>query len=206
MKKRSLLFTLIFLTSIVFVNAQNGFGIKAGLNYNSNGELKDASSEIGNIIENKGERKSGYNVGVFGKINLGAIYLRPELVYTKTTSQYKLNSENTEDYKISKIDVPVLVGLKVIGPLHVFAGPAFQYILKNDLKGIDIKDVENEYSVGINIGASLEFGRFGIDARYERGLNENEADFSKADKTFKLDSRPDQLIFSLSYSLTKKKE
>ena len=205
MRKRIVLFSFAFLATFMITNAQSDFGIKAGLSYNSNGKLKDATTEIGNVIDNKGSGKSGFNIGFYGKLDLGPIYLRPELVYTKTSSEYELNSGSTEDYKISKIDVPVLVGIKLIGPINVFAGPAFQYYLDNDLKGLNFEDIENEFSVGINIGASVELGRLGIDVRYERGLSENEANWSNAGETFTLDSRPEQIIFSLSYSLSKKK-
>ena len=204
MKKRTVLFSIAFLASIMLMSAQSDFGIKAGLSYNSNGDLKEFTSEVNQIYKNEGKGKSGFNVGFYGKLDLGAIYVRPELVYTQTTSEYVFNSQ-TEDYKLSKIDVPVLVGIKLIGPLNVFAGPAFQYVLDNDLNGINISDVENDFSMGINIGASVEFGKIGIDVRYERGLSENEANWSNAGKDFTLDSRPEQLIFSLSYSLSKSK-
>ena len=203
--KKNVLFSVVFIATFFAVSAQSGFGIKAGLSYNSNGEFKEFSNEVTNIYKNEGSGKSGFNVGFYGKLNLGPIYLRPELVYTKTTSEYELNSGSTEDYKISKLDMPVLVGIKVIGPLNVFAGPAFQYYLDNDLKGLNFNDIENEFSVGINIGASIELGRLGLDVRYERGLSENEANWSNAVETFTLDSRPEQLIFSVSYSLSKKK-
>ena len=206
MKKKNVLFSIVFLATLFLVNAQSGYGIKAGISYNSNGELKEFTQDVTNAYEDGGKGKSGFNIGFYGKLDLGPIYLRPELVYTKTTSEYKLNTGGTEDYKISKLDIPVLVGIKLIGPVNVFAGPAFQYYLDNDLKGISISDVENEFSVGLNIGASIELGRLGIDVRYERGLSENEANWSNASETFTLDSRPEQIIFSLSYSLSKKKE
>ena len=110
MKKRTVLFAFAFLATIMFMNAQSDFGIKAGLSYNSNGDLK----EITDIYNHGGEGKSGFNIGFYGKINLGAIYVRPELVYTKTTSEYILNTGNTEDYKLSKIDAPVVLLLRAI--------------------------------------------------------------------------------------------
>ncbi len=204
MRKRIVLFSVAFIAGIMLMNAQSDFGIKAGLSYNSNGDLKEFTSEVDQIYKDEGKGKSGFNVGFYGKLDLGPIFVRPEIVYTQTTSEYEFNSL-IEDYKLSKIDVPVLVGLKLIGPLNVFAGPAFQYILDNDLNGINISDVKNDFSVGVNIGASVEFGRIGIDVRYERGLSENEANWSNAGETFTLDSRPEQLIFSLSYSLSKDK-
>lgn len=198
MNKRILVFSMALLLTAFYANAQSGFGIKGGLSYNSNGEL----NETGQIIKNEGKGKSGYNVGIYGKIGLGPIYLRPELVYTKTTSEYTLNSEAV-DYKIARLDMPVLVGLKLIGPLSIFAGPAFQYTLENDFNDIKYNDIENEFTVGFNFGAGLDLGRLGLDVRYERGFNKNEATFIENNTTsYRLDSRPEQIIFSLSYRLS----
>lgn len=203
MNKRILLFSIAFIATLFYANAQSGFGIKAGLSYNSNGEL----SETGTIIKNEGKGKSGYNVGIFGKIGLGPIYLKPELVYTKTTSEYVLNSEAV-DYKIARLDMPVLVGLKLIGPLSVFAGPAFQYTLANDFNDIEYDRIDNDFTVGFNFGAAVELGRLGLDVRYERGFNKNEATFIdnniSSNTSYRLDSRPEQIIFSLSYRLSGK--
>ena len=189
--------------------AQSDYGIKAGLSYNSNGQLSELINETETILDNKGKGKAGFNLGFYGKLKLGLLYLRPELVYTKTTTAYDLGNE-MEDYKVSKIDIPVLVGLKLVGPLSVFAGPAFQYILSNDLKGLSFNSIEKEFTVGMNIGAAVKLGRFGFDLRYERGFNENETDvidsnIQDASVGYRLDSRPKQLIFSLSYSLSNKK-
>ena len=85
MNKRIALFSIAFLTALFISNAQSHYGIKAGLSYNSNGKLK----EVGSIFEDRGKGKSGFNVGFYGKLALGPIYLRPELVYTKTTSEYQ---------------------------------------------------------------------------------------------------------------------
>jgi hypothetical protein len=201
MKKRIVLSLFAFLGIIYFTSAQSGYGIKAGLSYNSNGKLSDAQT----VIDNKGKGKSGFNVGFYGKLDLGPIYIRPELVYTKTTSEYELNSQ-TSDYKFSKLDAPVLVGLKVIGPLNVFAGPAFQYVLDNNFQGLKYESIKNDFTVGLNIGASIELGKLGFDIRYERGLSKNEANWTNAGETFTLDSRPEQVIFSLSYRLSNKKQ
>jgi len=202
MKKRIVLSLFAFLGIVYFTSAQSGYGIKAGLSYNSNGKLSEIISETQtNLIDNKGKGKSGFNVGFYGKLDLGPIYIRPELVYTKTTSEYELNSQ-TSDYKLSKLDAPVLVGFKVIGPLNVFAGPAFQYVLNNNFKGLNYESIKNDFTVGLNIGASIELGKLGFDIRYERGLSKNEANWTNAGDTFTLDSRPEQVIFSLSYRLS----
>lgn len=165
------------------------------MNYNANGDyfesVGDAAKDPGGNI--------GYHIGLFGKFG-NDIYVRPELVYTRTTSDYY-----SADFKMGKLDVPVLVGLKVIGPLNVFAGPAFQYILDTQFDGITIEDVENDFSVGLNIGAVVNLGKLGIDLRYERGFSSNEARFINSNITdvpnSKLHTRPNQLILSLSLKL-----
>lgn len=128
-------------------------------------------------------------------------------MYTKTTSEYELNTGGTEDYKIARLDMPALVGLKLIGPLNVFVGPAFQYTLQNDFNDIEYNEIDNEFTVGFNFGASLEFGRLVLDVRYERGFNENEVSFIEANlggsaTEYRMDSRPEQIILSLSYRLS----
>ncbi|MBK5210342.1 MAG: outer membrane beta-barrel protein [Flavobacteriaceae bacterium] len=204
MNKRILVLSIALLSTVFYVNAQSGFGVKAGLSYNSNGELSEFGDETTQIYKNDGKGKSGYNVGIYGKIGLGPIYLRPELVYTKTTSEYTLNTGGKEDYKIARLDMPVLVGLKLIGPLSVFAGPAFQYTLTNDFKDIEYDRIDNDFTVGFNFGAAVELGRLGLDVRYERGFNSNEATFidNNISTSYRLDSRPEQIIFSLSYRLS----
>ncbi|WP_299225876.1 outer membrane beta-barrel protein [uncultured Psychroserpens sp.] len=177
--------------------AQDGtsFGIKAGLNYNANGDYFES---IGDNAENP-DRNIGYHVGVFGKIG-NQIYFRPELIYTATKSSY-----DSDDLSMKKIDAPLLIGVKVIGPVSVFAGPSLQYILDTEFDGIDIDDVENDFSIGLNFGIGLNINKIGIDLRYERGFNDNEATFIDNNLgngiVSRIDTRPDQLILSLSIAL-----
>jgi hypothetical protein len=97
------------------------------------------------------------------------------------------------------------LGVKVIGPLQVFAGPAFQYILNSKFDDVTIDNIENDFTVGLNIGAGISFGKFGLDVRYERGFSENEINFiNNTQLTLdddRVDTRPDQIILSLSLKL-----
>jgi len=191
-------FTVVILVFISFnLNAQAGsaFGLKGGLNYGANG---DYFSSISANAQNP-DRNVGYHIGVFGKLG-NRLYFRPELVYTATKSDY-----DSDIFEIKKIDAPLLVGLKVLGPLSVFAGPAFQYILDSEFDGINIDTIENDFSVGLNFGIGVNFNKIGIDLRYERGFSENEATFIDdnlgTDAVSRIDTRPDQLILSLSIAL-----
>ncbi len=203
MKKTLLVAVLALIGSAAIAQSGSGFGIKAGLNYNKNGDLIGSVGDSGQDITEGAEGKAGYHVGFWGKLDFPKIYLRPELVYTKTKSSYDVDG-NSQDYDVSKLDLPVLLGFKIVGPLHLFAGPAFQYTLKNDLESVEIEDVENDFTVGLNAGVGVNLGKVGLDVRYERGFSENEANFignNITDVSGRVDSRPSQVIFSLSLKL-----
>lgn len=194
--KKAILITLFLFTGLgAWAQTGSGFGLKGGLNYSGNGDFFDTAE---NAVRSP-DRNVGYHIGVFGKLG-NKIYLRPELVYTSTTSDYREGG-----LKINKLDVPVLLGLKIIGPLNVFAGPSFQYILNTKFDGVTFDDIENDFTVGLNLGAGVNLGKFGIDVRYERGLNENEINFINTNITNlngdRVDTRPDQIILSLSLKI-----
>lgn len=188
---------MILLAFCTNINAQEGsaFGIKGGLNYNANGDYFES---ISSSAKNP-DRSVGYHVGIFGKIG-NDFYFRPELMYTSTKSDY-----DSDDFTMQKIDAPLLFGIKIIGPLSVFGGPSLQYILDTKFDGIQIDNVEDDFSVGLNFGIGLSLGRLGIDLRYERGFSENEATFIGnnigTDALSRIDTRPDQLILSFALAL-----
>ena len=74
-------------------------------------------------------RKTGYHVGIMYQTKGDNFYLRPELVYTSTKSEYISRGELT----INKVDMPILLGYHIFKPISIFAGPSLQYILDTDL-------------------------------------------------------------------------
>ncbi len=202
MKRTLLLAVFAMVSTTAFAQKDSGFGIKGGLNYGQNGDLIASVGNAAEDIVRGSDGKVGYHFGIFGKINLLPIYIRPELLYTKTQSGY--NVANGTQYDISKLDLPVLVGAKIIGPLHVFAGPTFQYILENELEGLTVNNIEKDFSFGAQFGVGVNLGKIGLDVRYERGLSKNEADFigdNVTDISGRVDARPSQVIFGLSLKL-----
>ena len=80
-----------------------------------------------------------------------------------------------------------------------------QYILDTEFDGINIDEVEDDFTVGLNFGIGFNLNKIGIDLRYERGFNNNEAAFIDENLgngiVSRIDTRPDQLILSLSIAL-----
>lgn len=191
MSKKLILAMFALAAFTLTTNAQNGdgFGIKAGLNYNANGNYFQS---IGANAKHP-DRNVGYHVGLYGKIG-DRLYFKPELVYTQTKSEY-----GSDALKLQKIDAPLMVGLKILGPVSVFAGPSLTYILDSKFEGISLKDLENEFTIGAQFGIGLNFNGFGVDVRYEKGLSKNYGTVGVSDS--RIDTRPDQLILGISFAL-----
>ncbi len=185
------------------------FGIKGGLNYNSNGDLNGISGYVDDL-KIKSDEDTGYHFGIFAEINIPIVYIRPELLYTHTLSDYSDNQFNSE-LAINKIDVPILVGIKVLKIGRIFAGPSFQYILDTDFKDSNIYDnvkeiSSDDFSMGMQLGIGVESGKLGVDIRWERGLTDTEARFvgdvvgsEVIDQKISIDTRQQQFIISVYY-------
>ena len=182
-------------------SAQIQFGVKAGINYNNNGDLK-----LSNVVTNavKGaDAKSGFHAGVWfrGKLPIIGIYIRPEFVYTQVKSNYLYKNTSTS-YDFKKFDVPILVGKKFFGVANVFIGPSFQYVLGTNFGLSSVSEVKlNKFSLGLQSGFGIELGKIGVDVRWERGLSKSEASFADGDGNFTIDNRTNQIILGLSYRL-----
>lgn len=195
---KKLIVIAVFLTGTGLMAQEANFGIKGGINYGAAGDYENAEAGFEDATTIEGKSKSGYHLGFFGNFEFAGIFLQPELLYTSLNTEYE-----TFDYKINKIDAPVLVGLNVLGPLNIKAGPSFQYIVNNELEdtSLQIGEPEDQITIGYQLGAGLNLGRLGFDIRYEGAFKENTAFSETASENFSIDSRPSQWALSLSYKL-----
>ena len=209
---KKILFACCLLTLVTKNSqAQLQFGLKGGVNYNS-----DSFESVSNDVLNGAKTKTGIHTGLWlrAKLPVIGLYIRPEIVYTELNNSVNYESPfsapKTTDFKFRKIDVPVLIGKKFLGIGNVFAGPSFQYILSSDFELNDLREVSTEsFSLGIQLGAGIELGRLGIDLRWERGLSKTETVFvdnTIFDSNFNFDKRVSQIIFGISYKLSKVKK
>ncbi|MEP0262898.1 porin family protein [Dokdonia sp.] len=202
------LIILVLLVSSMHAFGQSAaFGIKGGLNFGATGDITSITNESFD-----GDNEVGFHLGAFARLKFAGIFIQPELVYTRLTTDYgKSSIDGSADYKFSKIDIPVLLGIDIVGPLSIKAGPAFQLVLNNDLdvNGSDVvNDPENTFTIGYQIGVGVQLGRLGLDLRYENAFSENDttitSDLTEAANNQQfaaIDSRPSQWILSLSYQL-----
>ncbi len=184
-------------------NSQINFGIKGGINYNSN-SIKEVKTDVFDGAKSK----TGYHAGIWlrFKIPVVGLYLRPELVYTnlenEVTYDNNIASAKSTNFSFQKIDIPVLLGKKIFSIGNIYVGPSFQYVLDQDFSISDIPDVKGDgFTVGLQFGGGIEIGRLGIDLRWERGFNDIESSFLDGTTNVEFDTRINQIIVGLSYRL-----
>jgi hypothetical protein len=199
MKKTILIMCLAFGFSQIS-NAQIAFGLKGGLNYNSN-SIKETSTDVFSGAKSK----TGYHAGIWLRLKVPVLglYLRPELVFTNLENEvfYEF-TQKTTGYSFQKIDIPLLLGKKIFGIGNVYIGPSFQYILASDFEINDISSIDSKgFTMGLQFGGGVEFGKLGIDLRWERAFSGIESTFLSGSVKQEFDTRINQIIIGLSYRL-----
>lgn len=151
-------------------------GLKAGTNLGT-----ARVSDIHADWENDGIT-AGIHAGVFGKLNLGLLYVQPEAYYTFTQARLSNTSirYGTDDLKLDfhRLDIPVMVGFHILDVLRVNAGPFASLALHTngqsqvvDLEG-RAQDFYNRAIWGWQAGIGIDLWRFTLDGRYETTLGD----------------------------------
>ena len=195
MKSSPILFLLVFSIQLSF--SQFEYGFKGGLNFDSSGDIVVFADQF----EKKGtlDGKSGYHLGVYTEVDFLFLYLRPELQFTKVSSQFENQTINT-----SRIELPVSFGLKLIGPVSWFMGPTAFFSISQDSNELTIDKIQNKISLGLHLGARLKLGPLGVDLRYEKGLSPMESKlFSQAGVPVggQINTQPNQFTIGLSFKI-----
>ena len=173
---RLLFFLLIFSSSLY---AQGNLGFQFGLNDDNFGSIENFRSKIDNYDLNL-KNSTGFHFGFFTEIDLITFYIRPELnlIFSKSKNAAAYSSDEginiTEHkYRSSEIQLPVIFGYKIFGPISVFGGPSFKYNLSNS-SNFNLDEIKDKYTLSLLLGTRFKIRSISVGLRYERGLNNNE--------------------------------
>lgn len=166
---KKLAFIILLAVLSVTSNAQSfmNLGLKAGIN----------TSKLSTDEDNyKTESINNYLFGAFARFNLGPIYLQPEAYYNSKGGKYldrnDLSPTNINSFNLNTVDVPALVGLKLIDqdPLNVriMAGPVFSFLTHKSAKGQFTEDNIRNSFFAWQFGAGVDFLFLTLDARFEK--------------------------------------
>ncbi|WP_375585705.1 porin family protein [Cyclobacterium xiamenense] len=147
------------------------------------------------------DSKMGYHLGAFARINLPIIFLQPEVLYTNTGGSF---SNNTFNYDVSfdRLDIPVMIGMKLGGLFRIQAGPVASYVFNSDLVARNgsrssIIPPKEDFTFGYQAGLGIDIGNFLLDLKYEGALTNTINTFAQVPT----DQRQNQLILSMGFRL-----
>ena len=195
----------LILTAIVglaanFATAQNiNFGIKGGAVFNTD-KGKVVWEDAGNIFKKDGKASAGFQAGALARVSLAGIYIQPELLYTQFKNEYDVDGQNLDVTK-KRLDIPVNVGKRFLGIGHIQAGPVFSYYFDDKLSVKDFTTAkQDEFNVGMQIGAGVEVSKLLFDLRYEFGLGKVGSDIlNGSNGQYRTENRPQMLNLSVAY-------
>ena len=212
-----LIYFLLFTSSGLL--AQGNLGFQFGLNDDNFGSIENISNKIDNYdldIKNS----TGFQFGVFTEIDLITFYIRPELnlIFSKSknAAAYSLDEGINiaeHSYKSSEIQLPIIFGYKVLGPISVFGGPSFKYNLSNS-SNFNLEDIKDKYTLSLLLGSRVKIRSLSVGLRYERGLNNNEVliinangvDLDNANVDLTTNKLSLNISYDIPYGLFKKKD
>ena len=212
-----LIYFLLFTSSGLL--AQGNLGFQFGLNDDNFGSIENISNKIDNYdldIKNS----TGFQFGVFTEIDLITFYIRPELnlIFSKSknAAAYSLDEGINiaeHKYKSSEIQLPIIFGYKVLGPISVFGGPSFKYNLSNS-SNFNLEDIKDKYTLSLLLGSRVKIRSISVGLRYERGLNNNEVliinangvDLDNANVDLTTNKLSLNISYDIPYGLFKKKD
>ncbi|MFV0178958.1 PorT family protein [Empedobacter falsenii] len=194
----------LILTAIVglaanFATAQNiNFGIKGGAVFNT--DKGKVWQDAGNIFKRDGKAATGFQAGALARVYLAGIYIQPELLYTQFKNEYNVEGRNLDVTK-KRMDIPVNVGKRFLGIAHVQAGPVFSYYFDDKLSVKEFTTAkQDEFNVGMQIGAGVEVSKLLFDLRYEFGLGKVGSEIVNGNnREFNTENRPQMLNLTVAY-------
>ncbi|MDR2936988.1 MAG: PorT family protein, partial [Rikenellaceae bacterium] len=127
------------------------------------------------------------------RINLGGLYVQPELLYNSNTYSYEYqfptgqytSDASSASVRNATLELPVMVGFKILF-LRLEAGPSFTLGNWDDIKSGDLSGLGIDFKspvTGYQAGLGAEFGKFSIGLRYAGYFSRTEQTFTLPDHT-----------------------
>ena len=172
-----IVYFLLFISSGLL--AQGNLGFQFGLNDDNFGSIENIKTKLDNYDLDL-KNSTGFQFGFFTEIDLITFYIRPELnlIFSKSKNAAAYTSDQginiaEHSFKSSELQLPVIFGYKIFGPISVFGGPSFKYNLSNK-SNFNLDDIKDKYTLSLLLGSRVKFRSLSVGLRYERGLNTNE--------------------------------
>lgn len=193
---------LVLFPTLIF--SQISVAAKSHLLFPSkSGKWSDITDAANNAYSSAGKTQIGLNAGLSLKIELmKMLFIMPESYYTIHEDSFTDPISNTTlEARTERIDVPVLVGINIIGEYFTaFAGPVGSYILAKDNKFEDFNEKSGtNYTIGFQAGAQIKIKKIILSGRYEGAVKNSHRYFINeiSDRTIRYDNRQNLFMAGL---------
>ncbi len=166
--KKLFILTVIFSLSLVAANAQLEFGIKGGLSGSKLNLSEKPSFDYSN------ESNNTINFGIYSRLKIPVVglYIQPELIFNNRASNFKVLNEKAFFHKANYVDIPVLVGIRLLKFARIYGGPNFQILTKQltELPANNPDYIKNElskHSTGFQLGVGADLARLRLDLKWD---------------------------------------
>jgi hypothetical protein len=201
--KKLVLILLISLGSLSAYAQKNGLGLKGGLS------STQVDFEGDQLVPS--DAQLGYHLGVFARFGGIGFFVQPEVLFTQTRGQFKVELPSLPslsssriptiyDAKFNRLDVPVMAGFRILKIIRVMAGPIASINIDSSLKdagktveGTDFKKA----TLGYQTGVGVDLGNLSFEGKYEGGLSK----FTEKVGTYTADNRINQWVLSVGLKL-----
>ncbi|MBR5846064.1 MAG: outer membrane beta-barrel protein [Rikenellaceae bacterium] len=179
---------ILFIAALMIgVGAQAGsplkWGVKAGMNYHTVGELTNLGKDIV-----KAENRVGWHAGLQASWQISRVFsIDPELIFSRNSYNLTPSVGTGGIAYLNTIDVPVVLGVKIIGPLKAQGGININVMTDSGVKGEDkpFRFSASSQALGYLLGLGVDLGHINITARYNGFFRQSESSvaFNKAQTT-----------------------
>lgn len=163
MKKIALLIVCIAITCGAY--AQDGkkfsWGVKAALNLSNYWGAESDGAKM----------KVGYQAGLVAEYRFSNLFaIAPELMFSAQGAKGDYEGEKFSQ-NVNYINLPIMAKFYVIKNLSIDFGPQIGYAIFAHGAGVEIStSAYNAFDFGLGIGATYNFNKFFVDARYNMSL------------------------------------
>jgi len=171
---KKLIVSIIFIIAATNLMAQLSLGPKIGYTSTSlSTDSEDIKKDFNNTL----------HFGAFVRLG-GKTYLQPELLFMTKGAEfgYNLQTGAKQNVELNTIDIPVLVGFKLIdlklADIRAMAGPVGSFVINEDIKATNVgsqvdelgKDDISDANWGLQAGVGVDVLSLSLDVRYHFSL------------------------------------
>lgn len=162
-------------------------GLRAGVNLSqvSGNDLSLASGGKNFSFKSNDTRAYGFVGGIFMRFGR-KVFIQPEILLSQKGGKFDVfedgkSNGRSVDLKLTNIDLPILVGVKIGNVLRINAGPVATFRLSDngnigdsikEYQGQNATEIFRDAVLGYQAGLGFDIGKLNIDLRYEGNVND----------------------------------